>query len=777
MDIALPCRAVAPADTRPVPWAWAHDGDHLRACELALGLPPDLAVLTRLLSLFEADLDVPARVALCHALRHHHQGLDAADQQAARAWMDGRFAPCLDALQPAGSPAAVAALARLHLNEANRALWSGHVPQAPVGTPPWSPDFVIAWYADHRVNDPLVAEPTWGVAERWPLLAAMVLAAPTRAMDPALGAQLEQACVALAERDPAFLPAGLALLCELAVRQGQGIVAGGVLAECLSWGAAPLLRAQALCAWLCPGMAEAGLSAPVWQDVLRPERLADPVYRGWMKLACMGTSAQVSWSHFEARLEAAGCPPAVPSSWPHQGWTAWHALLRAQDPVAAPDAQAHEALASAWQRGLEQGVWSGPGQAAVQLALAQLCPEHGAQRFIHLMHARALGAPLATVCAMQRDWLLAHGQVVAADVVGGPDPLAELNFWEGLLPSSWQMVREAALAMLAWWHTEGCWQPCWQGRHPDLPRAEGLWRVLSAMPAWAGLAAGRQQSAAFTVCRPLWQSGHGRTHLWRPSPGSQRVMIVFACVESHHQFASVPSLVAGLPDHNLLFIHNPELNWYSDAAFDEVCALITERLGSSFEPGQVTCYYGSMGGYGALRVAAHFGFRAVVFNPQIDLDLWAAYRPLQRQQILASRQRVNLQDLPVAQWARTPVYLMVGSSTADRSALNLWIEQVQRVQHGDFIIEKFADAHHAGLIQRASGGRVLRTVLAAEARLTQLQSMSAGDAPGWTPLSPALAPALWAQLAALADFKIELRVRAGRLWVCESRRCGTRDVA
>ncbi|MEY4766312.1 MAG: hypothetical protein RI907_2985, partial [Pseudomonadota bacterium] len=205
--------------------------------------------------------------------------------------------------------------------------------------------------------------------------------------------------------------------------------------------------------------------------------------------------------------------------------------------------------------------------------------------------------------------------------------------------------------------------------------------------------------------------------------------------------------------------------------------LIEAKVGSRFTPDQVTCYFGSMGGYGALKVAARFGFRAVAFNPQIDLDLWAAYRPGQRDQILGAEGRVNLQDVPPKVWAHAPLYLMVGSHTADRAALDLLLRTLSQVPDGNFIVEKFDDSAHAGLIHRASGGQVLRALRAAESRLGALVAMADTAAPGWTAIPAAVQPALWAELSTQCEFKIEVRVRHGQMWVAESQRCGTRMAA
>jgi hypothetical protein len=252
-------------------------------------------------------------------------------------------------------------------------------------------------------------------------------------------------------------------------------------------------------------------------------------------------------------------------------------------------------------------------------------------------------------------------------------------------------------------------------------------------------------------------------------------MIVFSCVYSHDTFASVPSLVQGLPGHHLLFVNNPELNWYSGTAFDEVCRLIELRVARRFARHQVSCYLGSMGGYAALRFALHFGFRAIAFNPQVDLDLWAAYRPMQRALIHAEPARVHLQDVPTKRLARTPIYYTVGATTPDRTAFSLFVELVSRCAQAQLIVEKFADWHHPGLIRRITGGRVPEALQAIENRLAVLLSIDREPAlnAGFAEVAPADMRRFWSGVAAAAKLKLEIVVREGRVWVRDSTACGT----
>ena len=112
------------------------------------------------------------------------------------------------------------------------------------------------------------------------------------------------------------------------------------------------------------------------------------------------------------------------------------------------------------------------------------------------------------------------------------------------------------------------------------------------------------------------------------------LILCWTMIQTIGLFRSLATVVATLrgrlPGQHLLFVRCPDKNWYCDEAWDRVQALLQDRVQSRFAPDQVTCWYGSMGGHGALKAALAFGWRAIVFNPQTDLDLWAAFRPRER---------------------------------------------------------------------------------------------------------------------------------------------------
>jgi hypothetical protein len=198
-----------------------------------------------------------------------------------------------------------------------------------------------------------------------------------------------------------------------------------------------------------------------------------------------------------------------------------------------------------------------------------------------------------------------------------------------------------------------------------------------------------------------------------------------------------------------------------------------------FERRRVSCYFGSMGGHGALKLALQFGFRAVVFNPQVDLDLWALFRPHERQRLGAAERHARLGDWPAAAWADAPLCITLGSGTADRLALAALITHLRGLDHGQFIIEKFADPAHAGLVRRiAVAGDVPRHVDMASQRLAELRALPddgpALAAAGLHELPPDAHDAFWRALDDACRLKLEIVLRGGRLYRGTSARCGTR---
>ncbi|MFM2067735.1 MAG: hypothetical protein RLZZ584_2644 [Pseudomonadota bacterium] len=473
------------------------------------------------------------------------------------------------------------------------------------------------------------------------------------------------------------------------------------------------------------------------------------------------------------------------------------AAALAQARLATPDAQARHWLADLLMLLLPQPAadladlagLAGLAEGAEE-ACARAAPPHPAQALAGLLRAGSDGTP------------------------DGPEwPLWQaLQHCAGDAPGS-ATLREIATAMLARAHLHG-WLQAGKGvRRADLPRAAALWQALAgaaadactppdgaspagaAAPATAANATGHATALHDEARRALasaplqhWLPRQARgpapghePHLWVEPGGTPtgELLVVLSCLDSRHGYAQVERLRAALPGHHLLFVNNPAFDWYSDASFDALVALVEQRVLPHFGRDRVSCHFGSMGGHGALKLALQFGFRAVVFNPQVDLDLWALFRPHERQRLWAAGRHARPGDWPAQAWADAPLYLAVGSGTADRLALGVLIDQLRRLHHGQFIVEKFADPVHAGLVRRiALDGNVPRHVDLASRRLAVLRALpddaAALAGAGLHELPHAARDEFWRTLDDACQLKLEIVLRGGRLYRGGSTGCGTR---
>ncbi|MCA0242311.1 MAG: hypothetical protein LCI02_15790 [Proteobacteria bacterium] len=261
----------------------------------------------------------------------------------------------------------------------------------------------------------------------------------------------------------------------------------------------------------------------------------------------------------------------------------------------------------------------------------------------------------------------------------------------------------------------------------------------------------------------------GEDHRWIECPGAQAVTIVFSSAatdDGNH------ALAGRLPGQHLLFVRSRDDDGCCDAAFERVHALLAGTVAARFAPEAVTCWDGGLGGPGALgghaalKFALAFGWRAAVFNPPVDLDLWAAFRPRERALLWRARAHRELGGSAAA-WARVPAYIACGSATADREALSLLIAQWQQCHQLSLIVEKFDDASHAGLMPRIAGGPPHAALARITGRLRALQQLRAAE-----PVAAgAAAAAFWQQLDEARACKLEITVREGRLRWQPSRGC------
>ncbi len=703
------------------------------------------------------------RVQLYRTLWQRVQQADAAERDAARGLFDGRFAAFLTLLErPFGDLDTIAALAQAHLEAHGGSL----LPPAAGFVQPWLDSF------GSPARDDLVLH---GVRARLEGRAWGSLAGDERLLDD------QQACLDIAAASPELAPLALRVLFELCLAAGAEEAAVRMLATCVEQGVHEGIAPVLLCRWLEGAEGVAGplaLSPGLQRQWLQPAALGQPAYRAMVGASLVRPALKARWLSLQALLGDDGT--GVPAS------GAFDVLSRLDALYAAADQG--EAVSAGAQALLAEQVLAPQARAALHRRCAweaiDRADPHAAG--ISLAAARALqGDPQDAVLLQQLLLAVEAGVAQAAAQAAGLDGQAEWlgsrwqqeePLWRALAGSGHEHLQPMADYQLALLYTDGSLVPTLAHKTQRLQEAHALWSALASHPAYAAEAQRRLSHAVLQRLREAEVRDRGRQHLWVPAadPQARKLMIVFSCVDTHHTYTQVPTLSRTLPGHHLLFVNNPELNWYSDAVFDEVVQLIEREVLPRFAREDVTCYFGSMGGHAALKFALHFGFQALVFNPQVDLPLWAAYRPGQREMLLAAREHANVQDAPLAAFEQSPVCYLVGSSTPDREAFARWLARVRECRHGSFIIEKFADPHHAGLVARiVPKGHVVPMLARAQERLRALAQLGEA-AEGLAEVPPALVPRLWDQIEQAASLKLEVLVRGGRVFVADSQATGTR---
>ena len=735
------------------------------ASSLTAGVDPDPdATLRRLLPLVAASFDAEDRLALHRHLWTLWPQVQAQTREAALGWLDGRLAAWCRCLSGAWSA-----------DETWQALAAWHLTGG-AGCPV-APDYVLALLEAHgqRGEDA-------GPLAQWLAVQAR-LDLDTQDLDPVEADRLLTQTVAAVEAGVTPWAMGMARLFELAVRAGQAALAEEMLERCVRGGAAAALSPRWLRCWIDGAVEAAGPAAgPLWlkeplqSQWLQPARLAEP---GWWARLLSGLHRPAVRDRVQRMVQRLTFPsdgaatPATPEApcWP---------LLGALDACFA-QAEQGESVAQAARVLLDGGALSPAAAAALCRVLALQAMERGdaAAACQALAEARAVDSD-----GPSRQWLAALlelldgppalSAVLSAGSEGAVDGV-ELALWAQCAEAASPPLRTLAQAMLARGLLDGALEARATERRRDLPRAATLWQALATDPAHADEARQRLASEPLQHWLPWLAEGPGREHLWiapAPEQANGELLIVLSCLESRHGFAQVRGLQRALPGHHLLFVHNPEFNWYSADVATQLDTLVRARVLPQFAPAQVTCYFGSMGGHGALKLATRFGFRAVVFNAQTALDLWATFRPHERQRLWAVADGAQV-EVPAGRTGPVPsLYLAVGSDTADREALTVLIDSLRCGWRGQCIVEKFPDPFHAGLVRRIARRDIPDFLVQASARLAQLQDLPEVP-PGMVAVASHQHASFWDQLDAAAALKVEIVWRSGRLYIAESTRCGT----
>lgn len=718
----------------------------------------DAARLRRLLPLVASLLDAEDRLALHQHLWALWARLDASTRTAAMGWLDGRFVCwCHQMAGDWRAPETWLALAEAHLDRTS--VW------------PHAPGYVLALLRSHGQDGP----DAWPQA-RWLTVRAR-LELDEADLPQAEADRLIVQTVASVEAGVASWAQGMARLFELAVRVGNEALAGEMLAQCVSGGGQGALSPHWFRRWLEGSSGEGPLTLngslqPAW---LQPARLHEPAWRARLLASMHRVSSRARMQSLLAALGDGPCEP-LPEDATWRVLGALESCYALADQRALPEAPARTLI--------DSGVLAPSARAALCRSLALQCLDRGdaASAARTLAEARSVDSD-----AQARQWLAAllrllatpgHvlvarlAEVLEAGSSGGTDS-PELALWQQLQADATtpEPLRTISQAMLARGWLDGAMEARATERQRNLSGAASLWRSLAQDPAHADEARHRLASEPLQHWLPLLVQAGGREHLSVAPPPAQangELLIVLSCLESRHGYAQVRGLQQALPGHHLMFLNNPEFNWYSGEVFEQLVTLVQARVLPHFAPERVTCYFGSMGGHGALKLANRFGFRAVVFNAQVDLDLWATFRPNERQRLWAASALAHAEVVA----GTAPLYLAVGSDVADREALSVLIDSLRVCRDGQFIIEKFADPHHAGLVRRIARHGIPAFIAQAAQRLAQLQVAPATPA-GMVAVAEAQQASFWAQLDTEPALKVEIVWRGGRLFIAESTRCDT----
>ncbi|CAA6819742.1 MAG: Unknown protein [uncultured Sulfurovum sp.] len=199
-------------------------------------------------------------------------------------------------------------------------------------------------------------------------------------------------------------------------------------------------------------------------------------------------------------------------------------------------------------------------------------------------------------------------------------------------------------------------------------------------------------------------------YLFFENKESDELLIVFSCAGSYSRYTQL-KLFYQKNKTNVLFINNPQYNWYHGSEWERIQKIIEEVALKRFKKENIISYFGSMGGYAALRVGLTYGFRTVIFNPQVDLKLWIKHRPSISVRLKKEKELVHLQNLDTGLYEKAPLYYIASSSMEDVEAFEIFVNKISLCKNGLFILEKIPDNLHDGIFGLTYKGREQEAIL------------------------------------------------------------------
>ena len=227
---------------------------------------------------------------------------------------------------------------------------------------------------------------------------------------------------------------------------------------------------------------------------------------------------------------------------------------------------------------------------------------------------------------------------------------------------------------------------------PNYHKAQALFRTVKDNP----LVLKHLNHPILSIYNKLETINKNEHYLYFKNKKSDKLLIVFSCAFSYAHYTQLRTFYQKNRT-NVLFLNNPKLNWYHGKEWDRVTQTIEKIVDKSFNKKDVICYFGSMGGYMALKVGLSYGFKTIVFNPQIDMNIWIKHRPILAPRLREETELINIQDFDIKAFELTPIYYMTSSSIEDVEVFSIFIQKISLCKQGLFIIEKISDNIHAGV--------------------------------------------------------------------------------
>ena len=227
---------------------------------------------------------------------------------------------------------------------------------------------------------------------------------------------------------------------------------------------------------------------------------------------------------------------------------------------------------------------------------------------------------------------------------------------------------------------------------PDYHRAEKLFKTLTDNP----LVTKYLNHPVLSIYNKLETINKDEHYLYFENKESNKLIIVFACAFGYAHYSQLYTFYQKNKT-NVLFLNNPKLNWYHGTEWDRVTRTIEQIVNKNFDKKNVISYFGSMGGYMALKVGLTYGFKTIIFNPQIDMNIWLKHRPVLAPRLREQKALIHIQDFKTEAFESTPIYYMTSSSIEDVEVFSIFIDKISLCKNGLFIIEKIPDNSHAGI--------------------------------------------------------------------------------